>query len=78
MDALVQLERAMEDGELGAYAMGPVRRAISGWLLFSFNIFLTLIPGVNFIAPIFMFDWAKADYFDYGLKFVAKKEMESI
>ena len=60
----------MENGELGAYAMGPARRAAAGWMLFSANVVLTLIPGVNFVAPFFMFDWAKADFFDYGIKFV--------
>ena len=65
MEAFILLFKAMETGETGAYLMGPYRRAVNGWFLFWTNAVLTLIPGVNFVAPFIMYEWAKADYYDY-------------
>ena len=73
-----QFFEALNTGNFGSFAMGPYRRMISGWTIYWINVFLTLIPGVNFAAPFIMYEWAKADYFDYYTKIVpmAKEEAE--
>lgn len=65
MDAFFLFFEAAENDEVGAYLLGPFRRSLSGWTIFWINVVLTLIPGVNFVAPFIMFEWAKADYYDY-------------
>ena len=51
LEAFLQFFEVMESGEWGAYAMGPYRRSVNGWILFTINVILTVIPGVNFVAP---------------------------
>lgn len=72
MEAIILLFKALETNQLGAYLMGPYRRAVNGWIIFTINSLLTLIPGVNFAAPFIMYEWAKADYYDYYTKIVPK------
>merc|ERR1712086_43321 len=76
LETFVQFFESLANGTFGAFAMGPYRRMVSGWTIYWTNIFLTLIPGVNFAAPFVMYEWAKADYYDYYTKIVPMKKDE--
>ena len=79
LETSLQFWEALFNGTFGAFAMGPFRRMMSGWFIYFTNVLLTLIPGVNFIAPFIMYEWAKADYYDYYTKIVpmTKEEIEA-
>jgi len=70
LETFIQFWESLFDGSFGAFMMGPNRRMLTGWAIFTTNIMLTSIPGVNFVAPFFMYEWAKADYHDYYTKVV--------
>ena len=53
-----------------AWLAGPFLRGyVTGPLIFSMNVFFTLIPGVNFVTAILFGWWACADYYSYSYAF---------
>lgn len=70
IEVILQFMEAAEGEHYGAYILGPVRRMVVGWTMFWINIVLTMVPGVNFVAGWLMYEWAKADYYDYNTRIV--------
>ena len=69
-ETFVQFIKALETEQFAAFFMGPMRRAMSGWTIYWINVCLTLVPGLNFVLPLFMVEWAEADYYDYYTRVV--------